>query len=83
MLASANVCSRDFAAKLKEFGFALDPKHGRGHVTVTHPAFMLGPQDEANYNGEHGSGNTIKRPYKKKFLTIVDNHEAELEKFLS
>lgn len=82
MAGSANTSSRDFAALLRDFGFCLRPSGGTGHVVVTHPAFMLGPDDEANYNGEHGAGNAIKRPYIKKFLRLVDGNKEALEGYL-
>jgi hypothetical protein len=82
MAGSANTASRDFAALLRDFGFCLRPPGGTGHVVVTHPAFMLGPDDEANYNGEHGEGNAIKRPYIKKFLKLVDGNKEALEGYL-
>lgn len=83
MSGSANTSSRDFAALLRDFGFELRPPGGTGHIVVTHPAFMLGPDDEANYNGEHGAGNPIKRPYIKKFLRLVDENKEALEGYLT
>ena len=82
MTTSANISSKDFAGILRKFGFCLRPPNGIGHITVTHPAFMLGPDDEANYNGEHSDGNPINRPYIKKFLQIVDDNEDALKGFL-
>ncbi len=82
MACSANIPSKDFASLLRKFGFSLRPPGGKGHVVVTHPAFMLGPDDEANYNGEHGDGHAIKRPYIKKFLRIVDDNKSDLEGYL-
>lgn len=82
MSTSANTSSMDFAALLRDFGFYLRPQGPTGHIVVTHPAFMLGPDDEANYNGEHAAGNAIKRPYVKKFLRIVDDNKEALEEYL-
>lgn len=82
MAGSGNTASRDFSALLSDFGFCLRPPSGTGHVVVTHPAFMLGPDDEANYNGEHKAGNMIKRPYIKKFLKLVDDNKEALEGYL-
>ena len=82
MSTSANTSSKDFSALLYDFGFCLRPPGPTGHIVVTHPAFMLGPDDEANYNGEHAAGNAIKRPYIKKFLRIVDDNREALEEYL-
>ena len=79
---SANTSSRDFAGLLGDFGFVLRPPGPAGHIVVTHPAFMLGPDDEANYNGGHSAGAPISRPYIKKFVRLVEANQEALERHL-
>lgn len=78
--AGASMRCAELTGLLEGLGFEVRNGRRGGHKIFIHdhiPGFTSG-----SYNCEHGRNPEIKRPYVKKVLAVLRQHEQELKRYL-